>query len=106
MTMRLCFLPDLEEDLMGGYLWYEEKSAGLGNEFLRVFYAETEEIRSTPRRFPKVHLEFRRCLLRKFPYAIYFQCRSEMITVFGLFHCARDPAVTRDALANRLERDS
>ena len=30
MIMRLHFLPEVEEDVMTGYLWYEEKAAGLG----------------------------------------------------------------------------
>lgn len=108
MTMRLHFLPEVEEDVMAGYFWYEEKAAGLGEEFLRVFYAEAGEIRTMPRRFPPVNREVRRCLLRRFPYAIYFKSEAEEITVIGLFHCARDPGTIRDSLAvrTRLDRDS
>ena len=29
MTYTLRFLPDLEEDAIGGYAWYEGKSPGL-----------------------------------------------------------------------------
>lgn len=46
MTMRLQFLPEVEEDIMTGYLWYEEKAVGLGEEFLRVFYSEIGAIRA------------------------------------------------------------
>jgi hypothetical protein len=106
MTMRLHFLPEVEEDVMAGYFWYEEKATGLGEEFLRVFYAEAGAIRAMPHRFTSVNREVRRCLLRRFPYAIYFKCETEEITVIGLFHCARDPIVIHDALANRLEQNS
>jgi hypothetical protein len=30
MTYTLRFLPDVEEDVMVGYTWYEEKAPGLG----------------------------------------------------------------------------
>jgi len=39
MTPTLRFLPEVEDDAIRGYAWYETKSAGLGEEFLRMFYA-------------------------------------------------------------------
>ena len=80
----------------------------MGEEFLRVFYAAAGEIRSMPQRFPKVTLEIHRCLLRRFPYAIYFTCATELITVIGLFHCVRDPGISHDPLEARgdTERDA
>ena len=39
MTYVLSFLPEVEEDAIGGYRWYEEKGTGLGEGFLRIFYA-------------------------------------------------------------------
>lgn len=57
MTLRLQFLPEVEEDIMTGYLWYEEKTVGLGEEFLRVFYAEISAIRAMPARFPVINQE-------------------------------------------------
>jgi len=38
--MRVAsFLPEVEEDMFAGYLWYEKRAFGLGKEFLRMFYA-------------------------------------------------------------------
>ncbi len=71
MTYTLRFLPEVEDDVIGGYVWYEAKSRGLGEEFLRMFYTHAGEIPRNPLLYPKVYGEFRRCLLRRFPYAIY-----------------------------------
>jgi toxin ParE1/3/4 len=106
MTYTLRFLPKVEEDVIGGYLWYEAKSPGLGEEFLRIFYACAREIPRNPLLYPKVHNEFRRRLLRRFPYAIYFMIEHDHIIVFGLFHCARDPRTIGTKLKNRKESDS
>jgi len=32
MTYELRFLPEVEEDVIAGYLWYEAKSSGLGED--------------------------------------------------------------------------
>lgn len=103
MTYTLRFLPEVEEDVIGGYSWYEAKSPGLGEEFLRIFYAFTGEVLHNPLLYPKIHNEFRRCLLRRFPYAVYFTITDNEIIIFGLFHCARDPSTIRTRLQNRDE---
>jgi hypothetical protein len=101
MTYDLRFLPEIEEDVIGSYLWYEAKSSGLGEDFLRVFYACAGEIPRNPLLYPKIYREFRRRLLRRFPYAIYYMIEDNNIIVFGLFHCARDPYSIRLTLQGR-----
>ena len=103
MMHRSRFLPEVEEDAIAGYEWYETKSPGLGEDFLRMFYARAGEISRNPLIFQKVYNEFRRCLLRRFPYAIYFTIMDRKIIVFGLFHCARDPHIVTETLHNRHE---
>jgi toxin ParE1/3/4 len=103
MTYDLHFLPEVAEEVIGGYVWYEGKSPGLGDEFLRIFFAGAGEIKQNPLLSPKVHNEFRRRLLRRFPYAIYFVIKDDQIIVFGLFHCARDPRTIRTKLGTREE---
>jgi len=101
MTYTLRFFPEVEDDAMSGYAWYETKSAGLGDEFLRMFYACAGDITGNPLLYQKVHGEFRRCLLRRFPYAIYFIIKKDEIIVTGLFHCARDPRTVQTMLQDR-----
>jgi hypothetical protein len=103
MTYNLLFLPEVEEDAIAGYVWYEGKSPGLGEEFLRIFYACAGELPRNPLLNPKVYKEFRRRLLRRFPYAVYFMVEDDQIVVSGLFHCARDPRTIRANLRERLE---
>ena len=101
MTYTLRLLPEVEEDVINGYIWYEAKSRGLGEDFLRMFYASVNEIPWNPLRYPKVYQDFRRHLLRRFPYAIYFILENGQIIVFGLFHCARNPQAVNAILQNR-----
>ena len=101
MTYTLQFLPEVEEDVVSGYVWYEEKAPGLGAELLRVFYASAGEVPRNPLLYAKVYGRFRRRLLRRFPYAIYFTVEGSEIVVYGLFHCARDPHTIRSSLRDR-----
>ena len=53
MTYSLHFLSEVEEDVIGGYVWYEAKSPGLAEEFLRIFYACAKKIPMNPLLYPK-----------------------------------------------------
>jgi len=104
MTYTLRFLPEVETDAISGYSWYETKSPGLGDDFLRMFYACAGDIPRNPLLYQKVHKEFRRSLIRRFPYAIYFTIINDQIIVPGLFHCARDPHTVESILKNRKDK--
>jgi toxin ParE1/3/4 len=101
MKYNLRFLPCIEDDAVAGYSWYEEKAPGCGDDFLQIFYTCLDQIELNPLQYPKLYLEFRRSLLRKFPYAIYYKIERDIIIVFGLFHCARNPQTIRSEMRNR-----
>ena len=101
MKYMLRFVPEVEEDVFAGYGWYEDKVFGLGEEFLRMFYACINGIARNPLIYPKVYNNLRRCLLRRFPYAIYYTIENSDVIVFGLFHCARDPGTIITELQDR-----
>ncbi len=75
MTMHysLKFHPDVEGDLQEIYSWYEEKLAGLGDDFLQIFYSSTHLIKENPLQYPKMYKNYHRYLLQKFPYALYYK---------------------------------
>jgi plasmid stabilization system protein ParE len=100
MKYVLRFTPEIEEDVISAYAWYEHKWRGLGDDFIRIFDSSVSEITRNPRLSAELDHGFRR-LLRRFPYAIYYAIQDETIIVFGLFHCARDPVLVRSNLIHR-----
>ena len=101
MTEALRFLPEVENDILAGYAWYEEKSPGMGEEFLRMCYTSAHDVIHHSLGYPKVYGEFRRRLLRRFPYAMYYRVEDNAIVIFGFFHCARNPRAIFSHLQDR-----
>jgi plasmid stabilization system protein ParE len=91
MTPRLVVRSAAEADIAQAALWYEQRSPGLGTEFLRAVDVSLAEIARMPERFPVVHLTSRRALLRRFPYGLYFVPTAELISVVACMHAHRDP---------------
>jgi hypothetical protein len=105
MINKLGFIPEIEEDVMDGYLWYKAKSSELGNDFLQMFYSYANDIMWNPLIYPRVFKEFRRCLIKRFPYSIYFTIIENQIFVVGFFHCSRDPRTIGLLLQERVKTD-
>jgi plasmid stabilization system protein ParE len=80
-----------EADVLDAALWYEQRSPGVGTEFLLAVDAALAEIVALPERYPVVRGEARRALLRRFPYGIYFVVTSGLVIVIACVHARRDP---------------
>jgi len=101
MNYNLSIAPEVEEDIVAVYCWYEDASIGLGEEFLGMFYTGTRSIQKNPFQCNVIFNDFRRFLLSRFPYALYYLIAGESIIVYGVFHCARNPVFIQDSLDGR-----
>ena len=94
--MRLVVREAAEADIVEAARWYEQRSPGLGSEFLRAIDVALAEIARMPERYPVIRGKARRALLRRFPYAVYFIATPELISVFACLHARPDPGHLRE----------
>lgn len=71
--------------------WYEERSAGLGQQFLAVINAALEGLSERPERFAPVRSDVRRVVLRRFPYLLFFVLEDDEVVVLTCIHERRSP---------------
>jgi plasmid stabilization system protein ParE len=57
-----------------------------------------EVIRRQPEMCPLVHGTYRRSLIRRFPYAVFYEYAELTVTVYSVFHTSRDPEKWRQRL--------
>lgn len=100
MSNSPILIPDAKSDVADAYRWYEEQSLGLGLEFLRCVEAALLSIQRTPMIYPVVHEAYRRALVRRFPFAIFFEIddANNCCVVYSVFHCSQDPEKWRARL--------
>ncbi len=93
MTEPPILLPEAKADVADAYLWYEDQSPGLGREFLRCVEAALLSIQRNPLIYPAVHESYRRTLVRRFPFAIFFEFvpKQNRCVIYSTFHCSQDP---------------
>jgi plasmid stabilization system protein ParE len=90
MKFSLTVLPEAEQDISEAYRWYEERSPGLGSEFLRAMDVCLASIERNPVLHQTIDELMRRALVRRFPYAIYYFTEGDRIAVLACFHVRRD----------------
>ena len=98
MPARLIIAPEAEQDVADAYGWYEDRRVGLGEEFLSSVDACIRAICRAPEMYPVVHETYRRALLRRFPYAVFYEHAGETVTIYSVFHTSRNPDKWRQRL--------
>jgi plasmid stabilization system protein ParE len=92
VTRPVSLRPQAQAEARRAKVWYEEQVPGLGGQFVRALDAAVAAITEHPETFPKVYGEFRQCLIRRFPYSIYFRISEDAIVIIAVHHQRRDPA--------------
>jgi plasmid stabilization system protein ParE len=98
MAAKLVIAPEAEQDLAEAYAWYERQRTGLGEEFLGCVDGCIEAVCRSPGMYAVIHENYRRGLVRRFPYAIFYEHTNDVLTVYCIFHTARDPQKWRQRL--------
>jgi plasmid stabilization system protein ParE len=91
MIERIVYTPEAEQDVADAYSWYEAREPGLGEEFLRCVEACVLIIQRHPYLYPVAADEFRRALVRRFPFEVFYEPDEDSLVIYSVFHCSQDP---------------
>ena len=91
MAVELILAPEAEDDIAAGYGWYESRRPGLGEDFLSAIEASLASIRRHPEMYGLVYETYRRALLRRFPYGIFYEFSGGTVLIYGVFHTSINP---------------
>ena len=72
---------------------------GLGEEFLSCVDACIQAICRNPEMYSTVYRDYRRGLVRRFPYSVFYEYVENTVTVYCVFHNSRNPAKWRERLS-------
>lgn len=89
---------DAIQDLNDGFWFYEAQEADLGDYFSISLKADIEGLKVTGGIHPQPYKDYHRLLSRRFPYAIYYTLAEDVVTVWAVIDCRRDPDWIRSHL--------
>ncbi len=101
MATKLVLAPEVKQDVCDAYAWYESKRVGLGDEFLDSIRGCLAAVAAMPHAWARVLGEYRRALVRRFPYEVFYKHSADTVTVYAVFHTSRDPDRWRQRLGHK-----
>lgn len=71
--------------------WYEQQRKGLGFEFLDCVEAAINGVLRHPELYPRQYVNFRRCVIRRFPFSIFYTIEGNLLVIHSVFDNRQDP---------------
>ena len=86
-------LPAAQDEIAEAIDWYELRRPGLGVEFLGAVDLALRAIADAPDRYPawQENQRYRRLVLDRFPYAVFFHLTGTVPEVVAVAHARRRP---------------
>ena len=91
MSYSLLVWPEAQADLAETQKWYEDRTAGLGRQFVEAGDDALASIIRNPLAYPVIRNVVRRTLTKRFPYGVFFLVEDETVVILAILHQARDP---------------
>ena len=89
--MQIRFQPEAETELAEARLWYSLQREGLDAALMRSIDQTLSALARRPYSNPIIYRSLRRAVVRRFPFAIFYEVGTSEIVVFAVYHSRRDP---------------
>ena len=99
----LRILAEARAEAVEAAAWYDRQRSGLGAQLFDEIERSLERIEHAPDSFSTWEPyngpeDFRRCVLKKFPYVVIFTHRPQVVLVVAISHARRRPMYWLDRL--------
>lgn len=88
--MKLQYTRRAKDDLELAYAWYERQYKGLGGEFLNCIETAIQSIMANPLIYQLYYDNFHGCVVRRFPFVIFYTIEGKEIVVHSIFDSRQD----------------
>ena len=89
--MIVRFTPEADNELAEARQWYAHQRTDLDPEFMQSIDDALSRVVARPQQYPTVYRTLRRCVVRRFPFAIFYTVSADEIEVVAVFHSRRNP---------------
>lgn len=103
MSLPLVIRRRAEHDIAEAALWYESRRPGTALYFIRCVDAAMALLARHPEIGPKQFDPFRRILVSRFPFGVFYTVEEVSVVVHAVLHNSRDPDLIRHILTSEID---
>ena len=99
--MKITILQPAQLEIIEAFEYYEYSSKGLGFQFLNEIDYSINMIRDFPDLWTKLtpKSKIRKCVIKKFPYCIYYLSDIHVVTIIAIAHFHRKPMYWKERIS-------
>lgn len=94
--MMYAFHPEALTEYAEAVKYYASQRTEVAQAFINSIENAIYRIRESPTRSIAIDEDVRRCMARKFPYAIIYTVEQDYILILAVMHCSREPNYWRN----------
>jgi plasmid stabilization system protein ParE len=91
--MIIRFTAEADAELTDARQWYPHQRKDPDLEFMQCIDDALSRVVKNPYFFPIVYRDMRRAVVRRFPFAVFYEVTSNEVQVIPVFHSRRDPEI-------------
>ena len=92
---KVFILPDAEAEIEAAFLWYQTRNPEAAAAFRNEAFDCIESLTDDPVKWKVDEHGTQRCLLRHFPYTVFFEIDGRDVVVLAVAHRRREPGYWR-----------
>jgi toxin ParE1/3/4 len=97
--MKYVFHPDALAEYAEAVKYYANQNREIAQAFINSFAQRrlcriedaVYRIRESATRYPEIDEDVRRCMARKFPYAVLYSIEQDYLLIIAVMYCSREP---------------
>jgi toxin ParE1/3/4 len=89
--LNVVYRPEAEAELLDAVSYYGTEDTSRGDKFLQTIHRHVLEIAEHPMRFPTAGGAIRRCVVRKYPFIIFYRPTRDHVRILAIAHTSRNP---------------
>jgi toxin ParE1/3/4 len=94
--MKYVFHPYALAEYADAVKYYANQNSNIAQAFINSIEDTVYRIRESSTRYPEIDEDVRRCMMRKFPYAVLYTIEQDYLLILAVMHCSREPNYWRD----------
>jgi toxin ParE1/3/4 len=91
LSLNLIIKDEAKIDILEAYHWYENERVALGDKFRLELEETFKKILASPDLYKNYNKPIRVCMVKGFPYRIFYEVESDNIVIYAVYHFKRDP---------------
>jgi plasmid stabilization system protein ParE len=92
---EVVILPDAEAEIGGAFQWYSERNPLAAEAFRAEVFECIDALAESAAKWKQDDDGTRRCLLRRFPYTVFYEIDGGVVFVLAVAHQRRKPGYWR-----------